>query len=112
VMVAPFLNNEWGVVLLIGLAAAAHQGFSANLFALSGDLFPKQAVGSVVGIGGLFGGIAGIIVPLAAGHIVKSYHTYLPLFIGAGSAYVVAVLLIQLLSPRLEPARITQLAAI
>ena len=106
VMAAPFLDNEWGVVCLIGLAAAAHQGFSANLFALSGDLFPPQMVGSVVGVGGLFGGVAGIIVPIAAGHIVKSYHTYLPLFIFAGSAYVVAILAIQLLSPRLEQATV------
>ncbi len=109
VMAAPFLHNEWGVVLLIGLAAAAHQGFSANLFALSGDLFPKQVVGSVVGIGGMFGAVAGIIVPLAAGHIIKSFQTYLPLFIFAGSAYVVAILIIQLLSPRLEPATIGEI---
>jgi ACS family hexuronate transporter-like MFS transporter len=106
VMGAPFWNNEWGVVLLIGLAAAAHQGFSANLFALSGDLFPRRVVGSVVGIGGLMGGIGGIVVPLAAGHIIKSFHTYVPLFIFAGSAYIVAIGLIQLLSPRLEQARL------
>jgi ACS family hexuronate transporter-like MFS transporter len=106
VMFAPSLNREWAVVALIGVAAAAHQGFSANLFALSGDLFPRRVVGSVVGIGGLMGGVAGIIVPLAAGRIVDRFHTYLPLFIFAGSAYLVAVALIQLLSPRLEAAAI------
>jgi MFS transporter, ACS family, hexuronate transporter len=106
VMAAPFWNNEWGVVALIGLAAAAHQGFSANLFALSGDLFPRRVVGSVVGIGGLMGGLGGIVVPLAAGHIIQRFHTYVPLFIFAGSAYVVAIGLIQLLSPRLEQARL------
>jgi ACS family hexuronate transporter-like MFS transporter len=101
VALATQLNNMWAVVLLIGLAAAAHQGFSANLFALAGDLFPRRCVGSVVGIGGMFGAVAGIVMQLAAGRIRDHWHTFLPLFIYAGSAYLVAVLIIQLLSPRL-----------
>lgn len=97
--------GKWPAIFLLGLAAAAHQGFSANLFALPGDLFPRRAVGSVVGIGGMFGSIAGILLQLASGRIVERYG-YLPLLIIAGSAYVLAVAIIQLLTPRLEPANI------
>jgi ACS family hexuronate transporter-like MFS transporter len=103
VVLATKLDHMWAVVFLIGLAAAAHQGFSANLFALAGDLFPRRCVGSVVGIGGMCGAISGIVMQLAAGRIVDRLHTYLPLFIFAGSAYLLAVLIIQFLSPRLKP---------
>ena len=105
VMMTPNINNEWIAILLIGVAAAAHQGFSANLFALSGDLFPRRAVGSVVGIGGMCGAVAGMIFQFSAGRIVDHFHTYLPLFVIAGSAYILAVLIIHLLAPRLEPAK-------
>ncbi len=105
VMYAPITEHKWTAVLLIGLAAAAHQGWSANLFALSGDLFPKRAVGSVVGIGGMMGGVAGIILLFASGRIVEAYG-YLPLFIIAGSSYMLAILAIQILVPKLEAATI------
>ncbi|HSV15812.1 MAG TPA: MFS transporter [Tepidisphaeraceae bacterium] len=98
-------NNEWVAVLLIGLAAAAHQGFSANLFALTGDLFPRRVVGSITGIGGMFGGVASIFLQFSAGRIVDHFG-YLPLLIICGSGYLLAVAVIQLLAPRLEPAEI------
>ncbi len=104
VTITPKMGNEWIAILLIGVAAAAHQGFSANLFALSGDLFPRRAVASVVGIGGMFGAIGGMLFQAAAGRIVDHLHSYLPLFVIAGSAYVVAMLIIQILTPRLEMA--------
>jgi MFS transporter, ACS family, hexuronate transporter len=104
VMACPFTTHLWIAVILIGLAAAAHQGFSANLFALSSDLFPRRAVGSVVGIGGMMGATAGILFQFAAGRIVDRTHTYLSLFLIAGSAYLIAVAIIQFLSPRLIPA--------
>jgi len=103
VMITPKVGNEWLAVCLIGVAAAAHQGFSANLFALSGDLFPQQAVGSVVGIGGMLGAVGGMLFQAAAGRVVDRFHTFLPLFVSAGAGYLLAVLIIQLLSPRLEP---------
>ena len=105
VMATPQVQNEWIAIFLIGVAAAAHQGFSANLFALSGDLFPRRAVGSVVGIGGMFGAIAGMLFQAAAGRVKDHYHTYLPLFIAAGAAYLLAIAVIHILAPRLEPAR-------
>jgi ACS family hexuronate transporter-like MFS transporter len=103
VMATPSVNNKWIAIALIGVAAAAHQGFSANLFALSGDLFPKRAVGSVVGLGGMCGALAGMVFQSAAGRIVERAG-YLPLFIIAGSAYMLAIGIIQALSPRLRSA--------
>jgi ACS family hexuronate transporter-like MFS transporter len=103
VMVVSRVHNLWGVVFLLGLAAAAHQGFSANLFALTGDLFPRRVVGSITGIGGMMGGVASIVLQISAGIIVD--HTgYFPLFIVFGLSYLVAVLVIQLLAPGMERA--------
>lgn len=99
--VCALFRNLWVVVALIGFAAAAHQGWSANLFTLSSDMFPKSAVASVVGIGGMAGAIGGFILQIATGYIVNATNSYLPLFILASSAYLIAWIVIQLLVPRL-----------
>lgn len=91
---------------LIGLGAAGHQGFSANLFTLSSDLFPRDAVGSVVGLGGLAGAVSGMVVSTFTGWVLQSTGSYVPLFLLAGSAYLVALAVIQWLAPRLEPAQV------
>jgi ACS family hexuronate transporter-like MFS transporter len=91
---------------LISLAAAAHQGWSANLFTLTSDMFPRRAVGSVVGIGGMAGAIGGMLIARVVAEILQRTGSYVPIFIIACSAYLVALLLVQLLTPRLEPARI------
>ena len=106
VLYAPFCKNLWGVVALISLATAAHQGWSANLFTTASDMFPRAAVGSVVGIGGTVGAIGGVLVQLAAGEIVQLTHSYLPLFIFAGCGYLVALAIIHGLSPKLTPAEL------
>jgi ACS family hexuronate transporter-like MFS transporter len=93
-------------VLLIGLAAAAHQGWSANIFTLSSDMFPKQAVGSVVGIGGMLGAVGGMIIAPLVGYIFQKTGSYVPIFNIAASAYLIALLIIHLLAPKLEPAAI------
>ena len=93
-------------VLLIGLAAAAHQGWSANIFTLVSDMFPKRAVGSVVGFGGMFGAIGGMVIAKLVGYILEWTGSYLPIFIMAGSAYLIALLVIHLLVPQLRPAEI------
>jgi ACS family hexuronate transporter-like MFS transporter len=99
-------NHVWVAVALIGLAAAAHQGFSANLFTLPSDMFPTRAVGSVVGIGGTAGAIGGMVIAKTVGHVLQRTGSYqIPLII-AGSAYLVALGLIQLLVPHLEPASV------
>jgi ACS family hexuronate transporter-like MFS transporter len=100
------MESMWGAVLLIGLAAAAHQGFSANLFTLTSDLFPAQAVGSVVGIGGMAGAIGGMLMAKIVGYVLQWTQSYMIPFFIAGFAYLVAVAIIHLLSPRLEPAKI------
>jgi ACS family hexuronate transporter-like MFS transporter len=86
---------------LIALATAAHQGWSANLFTTVSDQFPRRAVGSVVGIGGLMGGLGGALLAGNVGFVINT-GGYVPLFIIAASAYVLALLVMQLLSPRLE----------
>jgi ACS family hexuronate transporter-like MFS transporter len=104
VMLVPLTHgNLWAAAVLIGLATAAHQGFSANLFTLTSDLFPKEAVGSVVGLGGLGGAISGALVSPIVGYWLDFSHgSYGPLFIVAGSMYLVALGLIHLLVPRLQ----------
>jgi ACS family hexuronate transporter-like MFS transporter len=93
-------------VALVSLAAAAHQGWSANIFTIASDMFPRRAIGSVVGFGGMAGAVGGMLIAKAAGYILQWTGSYLPVFIIAGSAYLVALGFIQLLAPRLEPARI------
>lgn len=106
IVFASITSNLWIAVILIGIAAAAHQGWSANIFTLASDMFPKQAVGSVVGIGGMLGAVGGMIMSPLVGWILDKTHSYVPIFIIAASAYLVALLVIHLLAPTLEPANI------
>lgn len=103
---AQSIDNLWVAVLVIGLATAGHQAFSANLFTLPSDTFPRSAVGSVVGIGGLFGALGGMAMSTYAGEVLERLGSYAPIFAVAGGAYFVGLLVIHLLSPRLEKARI------
>ena len=105
IMAASQTSNLWVAVLLIGLAAAAHQGWSANLYTLVSDTFPRRAVGSVIGLGGMAGAIGGMFVASAVGYFLqKTGGNYVPLFVIAGGAYLFALLLVHFLNPRLEPA--------
>lgn len=99
---AQSIDNLWLAVLVIGIATAAHQAFSANLYTLPSDLFPRGAVGSVVGIGGTVGAIGGMLMAKYAGYVLDSIGSYTPLFAVAGSAYLIALAAVHLLSPRLE----------
>jgi ACS family hexuronate transporter-like MFS transporter len=93
----------WITVGLIGLAAAAHQGWSANLFTIPSDTFPRSAVGSVVGLGGFGGAVGGMLVAPAVGYWLDfSHEAYGPLFIIAGVAYLCALLVIHLLLPKFK----------
>ena len=93
----------WTAVALIGLAASAHQGWSANLFTLASDMFPRSAVGSVVGIGGMAGAVGGMLIAKIVGYILEWTGSYLPVFIMAGCMYLIALLVIHLIVPRMEP---------
>jgi MFS transporter, ACS family, hexuronate transporter len=100
--------NMWVATLLIGLAASAHQGWAANLFALAGDLFPKQAVASVVGFGGMFGAVTAMVFSQSAGWILEVSGSYWTLFAIASSAYLVALVILNFLSPNLIPVTLPQ----
>jgi ACS family hexuronate transporter-like MFS transporter len=89
-------------IALIALATAAHQGWSANLFTTVSDQFPRRAVGSVVGLGGLAGGLGGALLAAKVGFIINT-GGYVPLFLIAGSAYLLALLIMHVLTPKLAP---------
>ena len=109
---APLAKNLWVAVGLISLAAAAHQGWSANIFTLASDMFPRRAVGSVVGIGGFAGAVGGIILSQTVGTILQTTGgNYVPIFIIAACTYLSALLLIHLLAPRLAPADVEDKSA-
>jgi MFS transporter, ACS family, hexuronate transporter len=104
IVFASNVKNLWAAVGLVGLAAAAHQGWSANIFTLASDIFPRRAVGSVVGIGGMAGAFTGSTMAVIVGYIlqVTGGNYRIPFFI-AGSTYLIALLIIHLLAPRIEP---------
>jgi MFS transporter, ACS family, hexuronate transporter len=106
IMFAATASRLWIAVALVGLATASHQGWSANLFTLSSDLFPKRAVGSVVGIGGFGGAIGGMVIATFTGFVLQFTGSYVPMFIIAGTVYLIALGIIHWLTPRLEPAEI------
>lgn len=102
VIYAPITDNMWVASVLIGIAAAAHQGFSANIFTLTSDMFPKRAVGSVVGLGGFSGAVGGMIMATVAGLIKEVTGDFVLMFVGAGVVYLFAVVIVHLLAPRLD----------
>ena len=109
VMFAGKVTNLSVAVGLIALAAAAHQGWSANLFTLTSDMFPRKAIGSVVGIGGMAGAVGGMFISMLVGAILQATKgNYLFIFILAGTAYLMALLVIHLLAPRLETANLKE----
>ena len=103
---AALADNLWVAVGIIGLATAAHQGFSANLYTLPGDVFPRSAVGSVVGIGGMIGAFGGMAMAKYAGWVLDKIGSYTPIFVVAASAYLLALLVVHLLTPKMEPVKL------
>lgn len=103
IMFAAHASHLWLAVALIGLATAGHQGWSANVYTLTSDMFPRQAVASVVGIGSFGGVVSGMLVARLTGDLLQSTGSYIPLFVLAGSAYLLALLVVHLLVPRLQP---------
>jgi ACS family hexuronate transporter-like MFS transporter len=106
IMLAALTRNAWVVVGLVALAAGAHQGWSANMYTLASDMFPRSAVASVVGFATLLGAFSGMFISKAVGYILQSTGSYVAVFVMAGSAYLVALGFVQALAPRLEPAEI------
>lgn len=107
---AKYATNVWQAVALISLAAAAHQAWSANIFTTASDMFPKRALSSVIGIGGMAGSVGGILFPFLVGHILDYYKLgghlttgYNIIFLICGSAYLLAWFIMHLLSPKMKP---------
>ena len=109
IVYAPNTNSLVVAIALISLATAAHQGWSANLYTFASDLFPKNVTATVTSIGGMFGAIGGILLARYSGDIINRVG-YQPLFIMAGCAYLLALLLIHLVLPNLEPVSAAELA--
>ncbi len=97
------LKSLWGSVAVISLAVAAHQGWSCNLLTLPSDMFPKNAVASVSSLGTFAGAVSGGLIATVAGELLQVTGSYVPLFVFAGSAYLITLLIIHLLNPRLQP---------
>jgi MFS transporter, ACS family, hexuronate transporter len=112
VMLAGSLKSEWIAVALVSLAAAAHQGWSANIFTTASDMFPSEHVGTVVSFGQVAGAIGGAIFQPIAGSVLqhaRELHTqsgFVPLFIYSGCAYLLALFLLRTLAPGLRPAQL------
>ena len=106
VMFAMYIHSLWLAVAIVGLATAGHQGFSANLYTFPSDVFPKKAVASVVGIGGTAGAVGGMLMSKYAGWVLDSIGSYTPIFVVAGTVYLLALAVIHALSPRMEAVRL------
>ncbi len=104
-------SSEWVAVGLLGVAAAAHQGWSANLFTTVSDMFPQSAVGAVVGIGGMLGSVAGVFSAVGIGWILQETGSYVPLFTIASTGYLLALFALRTIAPGLRPVQITVIAA-
>jgi ACS family hexuronate transporter-like MFS transporter len=106
-MFAPHATNLWVAIGIVSVAAAAHQWWSANIFTTASDMFPRAAVASVVGFGGFAGAMGGVLFQRVTGRVLEATHNnYSVIFVVCGLAYVTALLIMHLIVPRLEPARL------
>jgi ACS family hexuronate transporter-like MFS transporter len=103
VVFAAQTSNLWLAVALVAIAAGAHQGWSANMYTLASDMFPRTAVGSVVGFASMAGSVGAMFAAKAVGYILQWTGSYVSVFIIAGSAYLVAFILVQALAPTIKP---------
>jgi ACS family hexuronate transporter-like MFS transporter len=110
IMTARYATNMWVAVALISIAAAAHQAWSANIFTVASDMFPKKAISSVVGIGGMAGSFGGVLFPLFVGYILDAYKLagnltggYNIIFFVCGLMYMLAWVIMHLISPKMTP---------
>jgi len=103
IVAAANVHSLWAAVALVSLATAGHHGWSANMFTFASDLFPRRAVASVVGIGGFGGAVGGMFIAALTGWVLQATGSYVPIFVIAGSVYLVALLVIHLLTPTMRP---------
>jgi ACS family hexuronate transporter-like MFS transporter len=96
------IDDLWPAVILIGLGMAAHTGWSANMYTLATDFFPKKDMGTVVGFIGMSGAVGGMLMASATGHLIEATGSYKILFVIAASMYAIALLIIHLLVPNID----------
>jgi MFS transporter, ACS family, hexuronate transporter len=104
IFLASRVTSLWSAVGILGLATAAHQGWSANLFTTASDMFPRSSVGAVVGIGGMAGSIGSVLFSVSTGWVLESHHSYAPLFSVAAASYLVGLFILGTLAPGLRKA--------
>lgn len=116
IILAQFANSAWMAVILISIAVAVHQAWATNIFTTTSDMFPKEAVSSVVGIGGMAGAVGGILFPILVGSLLDSYKAagnitagYNLLFTICGFTYLVAWTIIHLLTRKVEKVKLSEL---
>jgi MFS transporter, ACS family, hexuronate transporter len=102
VFLAPFVPNVWLAVIIVGIAGSAHQGWSANLFSFVSDTMPKEAISSVVGLGGFVTYFTGGVVAKLTGYILEATGSYVMVFAWASLMYVLSLVALHLLVPRIE----------
>jgi MFS transporter, ACS family, hexuronate transporter len=107
IFMAGRVNSEWAAIALISLAAAAHQGWSANLFTTASDMFPRSAVGAVVGLGGMAGSVGGVLFSVSAGTILQLTHSYNTLFGISAGAYLISIAILHFLAPGLKKVNVS-----
>jgi MFS transporter, ACS family, hexuronate transporter len=105
---ANHLSSVWTAVAFLCISAAAHQAWSANLFTTVSDMFPRSAVGVATGIGATGGAIGGVLFSLSTGWVLQLTHSYNSLFYFAGGAYLLALVLLRILSMQLKPVELAQ----
>lgn len=116
IILAQFANDSWTAVALISIAVAAHQAWATNVFTMASDMFPKEAVSSVVGIGGMAGAVGGILFPILVGFLLDTYKAagnlqggYNLLFTICGFTYIVALTIIHLLTRNFKKVKLIEL---
>ena len=109
VMLIQYMHDMWLIVGMISLAAACHQAWSANIYTTATDIFPKNAVSSIIGIGGMAGSVGGILFPILVGFLLDKYKLaghlnagYNLLFVICGCAYLLAWAVMHLFTPRMK----------
>jgi MFS transporter, ACS family, hexuronate transporter len=103
IIFVPRVGSLWVVVVIIGVAAAGHQGFSCNLLTLPSDMFTGNVVASVVGIGGMAGAIGGMLIAKLVSYFLQQTHSYVVPFFVAGSAYLIGLAILHAIVPKVEP---------
>jgi ACS family hexuronate transporter-like MFS transporter len=107
VFFAAIVESAWVATFLIGLAASAHQGFSCNLYTLVSDTAPRKVVSSIVGLGGMAAGFVAMGCQRLTGHVLDTWENgYVPILAVASVSYLINLLIIHLINPRLEPMQI------